>query len=33
MVVMVVGKNGDVVYRGPPHEVEVEKLVAECLAH
>ena len=29
---IVLGKNGSVVYRGPPHEVEVEKLVEECLS-
>ena len=28
---LVIGKNGAVVYRGPPHEVELEKLVEECL--
>ena len=29
---MVISKNGDVAYRGPPHEVELEKLIEECLA-
>jgi thiol-disulfide isomerase/thioredoxin len=28
---MVIGRNGQIVYRGPPHEVEVEKLVDELL--
>lgn len=28
---VVVGRNGCIAYRGPPHEVEVEKLVEECL--
>jgi len=28
---LVVGRNGCVAYRGPPHEVELEKLVDECV--
>jgi len=29
---IVIGKKGQIAYRGPPHEVEVEKLVDDLLA-
>lgn len=29
---LVIGRNSCIAYRGPPHEVEVEKLVEDCLA-
>jgi len=29
---LVIGRNGVIAYRGPPHEVELEKLVEECVA-
>jgi len=29
---LVVGRDGVIAYRGPPHEVELEKLVEQCVA-